>query len=241
MACSLIIWLTYAYVNRSLEKAELDGFNRQMGALVGAFLGILLCMVVTMFSVSLLGQRAHDSIHYSKFGPYVLRGISMVHTVVPEELSASLDPHFDRFYQQTGYDPNQPVDINSFPAYQNSGVNSNSVAGGSEYNNVFNPSSGQSYQGNWSTSPATGQNQNPYANVNQQPNYNQTQTQAQARYSYQPNANNQGTNYLPQAQQPAPTQPSQGYSLPVEIKLDETILNGAGRLLRDRLTNPNGN
>ena len=161
----------------------------------------------------------------------------MVHTVVPEELSASLDPHFDRFYQQTGYDPNQPVDINSFPAYQNSGVNSNSVAGGSEYNNVFNPSSGQSYQGNWSTSPATGQNQNPYANGYQQPNYNQTQ----ARYNYQPNASNQGTNYLPQAQQPAPPQPSQGYSLPVEIKLDETILNGAGRLLRDRLTNPNGN
>ena len=244
VACSLIIWLAYAYVNRSLEKAELDGFNRQMGALVGAFLGILLCMVVTMFSVSLLGQSAHDAIHYSKFGPYVLRGISMVHAVVPEELSASLDPHFDRFYQQTNYDPSRPVDINSFPAYQNSGVNSNPVAGGSEYNNnVFNPSSGQSYQGNWSTSPATGQNQNPYANVYQQPNYNQTQTQAQpqARYSYQPNASNQGTNYLPQAQQPAPAQPSQGYSLPVEIKLDETILNGAGRLLRDRLTNPNGN
>ena len=69
VACSLIIWLAYAYVNRSLEKAELDGFNRQMGALVGAFLGILLCMVVTMFSVSLLGQNAHDAIHYSKFGP----------------------------------------------------------------------------------------------------------------------------------------------------------------------------
>jgi len=151
VACSLIIWLAYAYVNRSLEKAELDGFNRQMGALVGAFLGILLCMVVTMFSVSLLGQPAHDSIHYSKFGPYVLRGISMVRSVVPEELSASLDPHFDRFYQQTGYTPDRP--INSFPAYQNPGANPNPVPGGSQY--TFNPSSGQSFQGNWGYQPNT--------------------------------------------------------------------------------------
>lgn len=241
VACSLIIWLTYAYVNRSLEKAELDGFNRQMGALIGAFLGILLCMVVTMFSVSLLGQRAHDSIHYSKFGPYVLRGISMVRTVVPEELSASLDPHFDNFYQQIGYDANRP--INSYPAYQNPGANSNPVTGGSAYNNnVFNPSTGQSYQGNWTTSPTTGQNQNTYSNgypptnngyqpTNngyQQPTNNQTQT----RYGSQPNASNQGTNYLPQAQQPA--QSSQGFSL----KLDEAILNGAGQYIRDRLTTP---
>ena len=263
VACSLIIWLAYAYVNRSLEKAELDGFNRQMGALVGALLGILLCMVVTMFSVSLLGQPAHDSIHHSKFGPYVLRGISMVRTVVPEELSASLDPHFDKFYQQVGYDPDRPID--SYPAYQNSGANSNPVAGGSQYNNnVFNPSSGQSYQGNWTTSPATGLNQNTYANGylpnnnnyqpsnnnyqpsnnNYQPTYNQAQTQTQAPYSYQPNANNQGTDYPPpQPQQPATTQPSQGFTLPpVKINLDsETILNGAGQFIKDRFANPNGN
>ena len=234
VACSLIIWLAYAYVNRSLEKAELDGFNRQMGALVGAFLGILLCMVVTMFSVSLLGQPAHDSIHYSKFGPYVLRGISMVRSVVPEELSASLDPHFDRFYQQTGYTPDRP--INSFPAYQNPGANPNPVPGGSQY--TFNPSSGQSFQGNWGYQPNT-QGYQPNTNGSP-PNYNQTQTQA--RFGSQPNVNNQGTTYLPQTQRPAPAQPSQGFSLPpVEIKLDETILNGAGQFIRDRLTTPNGN
>ena len=241
VACSLIIWLAYAYVNRSLEKAELDGFNRQMGALVGAFLGILLCMVVTMFSVSLLGQPAHDSIHYSKFGPYVLRGISMVRSVVPEELSASLDPHFDRFYQQTGYTPDRP--INSFPAYQNPGANPNPVPGGSQY--TFNPSSGQSFQGNWGYQPNTQgyqpntQGYQPNTNGSA-PNYNQTQTQA--RFGSQPNVNNQGTTYLPQTQRPAPAQPSQGFSLPpVEIKLDETILNGAGQFIRDRLTTPNGN
>ena len=241
VACSLIIWLAYAYVNRSLEKAELDGFNRQMGALVGAFLGILLCMVVTMFSVSLLGQPAHDSIHYSKFGPYVLRGISMVRSVVPEELSASLDPHFDRFYQQTGYTPDRP--INSFPAYQNPGANPNPVPGGSQY--TFNPSSGQSFQGNWGYQPNTQgyqpntQGYQPNTNGSP-PNYNQTQTQA--RFGSQPNVNNQGTTYLPQTQRPAPAQPSQGFSLPpVEIKLDETILNGAGQFIRDRLTTPNGN
>ena len=178
----------------------------------------------------------------------------MVRSVVPEELSASLDPHFERFYQQTGYDPNGPVDINSFPAYQNSGANSNSVPGGSQY--TFNPSSGQSYQGNWTTSPTTGQTQNTYANEyppsnkgyqpsnnNYQPPYNQAQTQTQAPYGYQSNPNVQGTNYSPQPQQPVPTQPSQGFTLPpVKINLDsETLLNGAGQFIRDRIATPNGN
>ena len=235
VASSLVIWLAYAYVNRSLEKAELDGFNRQMGALVGALLGILLCMVVTMFSVSLLGQSAHDSIHYSKFGPYVLRGISMAHTIVPEELSASLDPHFDNFHEQIGYDPNRPID--SYPAYQGASANLNAAPGGSQYapGEMFNPNNGQqtAYQGNWTTSPAT---PNSHSN-GYQPNNSQTQT----RYGYRPVQNNQGTNYAPQQQQ-IPAQ-SQTPSLPpIQLKLDtETILNGAGQLLKNRFSNPNGN
>ena len=245
VASSLIIWLAYAYVTRSLEKAELNGFNRQMGALVGAVLGILLCMVVTMFSVSLLGQDAHDSIHHSKFGPYVLRGISTVHMVVPEELSASLDPHFDKFYQQLGYDQNRP--INSYPAYQGTNGIPNAVPGGSQYpagQPLFNPNSGQqaSYQGNWTASPAASPTPNSYSNGYQPSNSYQpppTNNQTQTRYGFQPNASNQGTNYIPQpqqSQQQAPGLP------PIQLKLDtETLLNGAGQFLKNQIQNPNGN
>lgn len=233
VACSLMIWLAYAYVNRSLEKAELDGFNRQMGALVGAVLGVLLCMVVTMFSVSLLGQTAHDSIHHSKFGPYVVRGISMVRSIVPEEFVGSLDPHFNNFQQQIGHDLNQPT--GSYQPYQGDGYGSNVVPGGSQYGSgeVFNPNQQTSYQGNWNTTPATSQAQGGY-----QPNYN---PQTQARYGFQ---SNQGTNYVPPSQpaQQAPTQQQAPGLPPLQINLDsETILKGAGQYLQDRLSNPSGN
>jgi len=172
VASSLIIWLAYAYVNRSLEKAELDGFNRQMGALVGAVTGIL--------------QTAHDSIFQSKFGPYVVRGISMVRSVVPEELRASLDPHFANFQNHPGYDLDQPI---------TSGFQGTPVPGGSQYPNgqVFTPSQ-PSFQGGWSVSPAQ-----PVQNGYQNPNNGfQPTNQTQTGFGYQPTPNNQGTNYIPQ-------------------------------------------
>ena len=221
---SLVIWLAYAYVNKSIEKAELDGFNRQIGALVGAVLGVLLVMVITLFSVSLLGDSVHDSIFQSKLGPYVIRGISMAQAFVPEEFEARLDPHFENFYEKLGQDANQLT----------------GAPGGSLYpsGQTVTPNSPRSFQGNW-TIPSVQQPQEPsYQNSGYQNNGfqnngyqppNQTQT-------YLPPPNNQGTNYAPQQQQPQ----SSGLP-PVEIKLDtETLLNGAGQLFQN-FSNPNGN
>ena len=166
VASSLFIWLAYAYINKSIEKAELDGFNRQMGALVGAVLGVLLIGVITMFSVSLLGQSAHDSIHHSKLGPYVIRGISMAQAFVPGELQASLDPHFEKFHQQIGHDPNQSLDF--YPNFQ--GLNPGAVTGGSQYptGQTFNSANQAGYEGNWS--PVTQPTQNSYPNNGYQNN-----------------------------------------------------------------------
>lgn len=238
VASSLIIWLVYAYVNKSLKKAELDGFNRQMGALVGAVLGVLLCMVITMFSVSLLGETAHDSIHHSKLGSYVVRGIWMVHAFVPEDLDASLDPHFEKFYQQIGHNPDQA--LTAAPG---------TFTGGSQYptGQTFNSGSqipgGQAYQGNWSSVAQPTQN-NGYQNSG----YPTGQTQT----GYPPAQSNQGTNYLPQQPQSFPRAPSnvpqqqqqpQSSGLPpIQLKLDaETLLDGAGQLFKNSFSNPNGN
>ena len=238
VASSLAIWLAYAYVNKSIEKAELDGFNRQMGALVGAVLGVLLVMVITLFSVSLLGKSAHDSIFQSKLGPYVIRGISMAQAFVPGDFQASLDPHFETFYQQIGHDGNQlPGTFTGF--------NQNAVPGGSQYSNgqTFTPGAPgaqTTFDGNWSTSSPDQQTQNNFPN-NGYPNggypnngYQPSQTQT----GYPPAGNNQGVNYPPQPpqqQQPQQQQPSPGF----QINLDaENLINGAGQLFNSRFSNP---
>ena len=130
VASSLFIWLAYAYINKSIEKAELDGFNRQIGALVGAVLGVLLIGVITMFSVSLLGPSAHDSIHRSRLGPYV----------IPRNFrwpKHSCQGSYRRLWIRTSISsisrsatiPNQSLDL--YPNFQ--GLNPVAVTGGSQY------------------------------------------------------------------------------------------------------------
>jgi membrane protein required for colicin V production len=160
VACSLLIWVAYAWVSKSLEKAELDGFNRQMGALIGGVTGILLCMVITMFSVSLLGERAHDSIHQSKIGPYMVRGIWQVSSILPDELKPHVDPHLEDFKNNIGHPPDGT--LNNYPDYNTAngqsglgpfGVNFGGDSNGQNSGSfTFTPGSQQSFQGNWTNS-----------------------------------------------------------------------------------------
>ncbi|QEG24425.1 CvpA family protein [Mariniblastus fucicola] len=96
---SLIVWTIFASVSKSLKKMELKGFDRQAGALLGAFKGALLCMVITMFSVSLLGEQARDAIHQSKTGYYVVRGIDQLSGFAPAELAQFIHPYVTKFQE----------------------------------------------------------------------------------------------------------------------------------------------
>lgn len=107
---SMIIWMIYSRVSKSLKKMELKGFDRQAGALLGAVKGALLCMVVTMFAVSLLGESAHDAIHNSKVGPYVVTGITKVSAIVPEEIAKITQKYVDEFHEQIGHDGLLPTE-----------------------------------------------------------------------------------------------------------------------------------
>lgn len=99
---SLAIWIIYAQVSKSLKTMELKGFDRQAGAMLGAVKGALLCMVITMFSVSLLGQSAQEAIQNSKVGPYVVTGITKVSAIVPEEISRITQKYVDDFHDKMG-------------------------------------------------------------------------------------------------------------------------------------------
>lgn len=113
---SLIVWTLFASVSKSLKKMELKGFDRQAGALLGAFKGAVLCMVITMFSVSLLGAKARDAIHQSKTGYYVVRGIDQLAGFAPAELAQFIHPYIEKFQQNI-------VDENGNPPPRNSILN----------------------------------------------------------------------------------------------------------------------
>ena len=148
LGTSLLIWTIYASVSKSLKKMELKGFDHQAGALLGAVKGALLCMIITMFAVSLLGQKAHDAIHQSRSGRYVVNGITKVSAIVPAELAKYIQPHVDNFHNAIGHDgtlPNNPQPEN--PAFN---FNFNQQA-------AQDPNQVPSYQGQWATPSYTNQ------------------------------------------------------------------------------------
>jgi membrane protein required for colicin V production len=227
VGCSLAVWLAYAYINKSLEKAELDGFNRQMGALVGGVTGILLAMVITLFSVSMLGESAHDSIHHSKIGPYVVKGMYQLKGIIPEEIAEYVNPHLENFEQHSGHGD---LPINQFQQYQNGyqpGFQPQQQTTTNQYPNggTFTPASQPSFQGNWQAVP------DQYPSANQ---YNQARGSTQQPNRFAAPANNGWSN------QPATNQGNAGTGFPpIQIKLDtEDIIRGAGDWLKNSISDP---
>lgn len=106
VATSMLIWSIYASAQKSLKRMELKGFDHQLGGLLGAAKGALLCCLVTMFAVSLLGPRVHQSVHESKSGYIVVRSIYQVAGIIPREIWPYIDPHFQRFDQSIGSSDN---------------------------------------------------------------------------------------------------------------------------------------
>lgn len=100
LGCSLAIWLAFGAVRRNIARMQLKEFDRQAGALLGAVKGALLCMVITMFAVTIPGDGARRQVIQSRSGNFIASAISRLSAVVPKELHEVLQPHFNRFHER---------------------------------------------------------------------------------------------------------------------------------------------
>ena len=62
--------------------------------------GLLLCALITFFSVTLLGEQRRVSILQSRSGYAMAVLLSRARHVIPQELSQVLQPHLDSFVEQ---------------------------------------------------------------------------------------------------------------------------------------------
>ena len=100
MGTSLLIWVVFGFVRKSIDNMQLNSFDRQAGALLGAVKGAILCTLITMFAVSLLGDSVRRSICTSQSGNYIARGLTHVGNVVPQELAKVIQPYIDDFQRK---------------------------------------------------------------------------------------------------------------------------------------------
>ncbi len=99
LVTSLGIWLAYGYIRENIKRLQLKSFDAQAGGLLGAVKGAILCMVITMFAVTLLGDNARRYVVASRSGGLIANAINQLNAVVPVELHTMLDPFVQKFNQ----------------------------------------------------------------------------------------------------------------------------------------------
>lgn len=93
---SFVIWLLFQFVRGFIDRAKLREFDRQLGAIFGLAKGVLLCVIITLFAVTLLGDDHRQQIIESKSGLYIARLLDRADAVMPEELHEFLHPYLHR-------------------------------------------------------------------------------------------------------------------------------------------------
>jgi membrane protein required for colicin V production len=112
-ASSLAIWMIFRLVAGFIDQVKLKEFDRQMGALVGFAKGVLFCIAITFFAVSLLGQEKRDQIIASRSGRYIVQVLDQADTVAPPEIKKVIGPLIDKVNQRLdpNYRPNPQDDL----------------------------------------------------------------------------------------------------------------------------------
>lgn len=99
MATSLAIWLLFRIVAGFINRVRLREFDRQMGALFGAAKGVLWCVAITFFAVT-LSERARSAVLDSRSGYMIARLLDRADGLMPRELHGVLEPYLDKFEQE---------------------------------------------------------------------------------------------------------------------------------------------
>lgn len=94
---SLVVWVAFRMVSRSIDRMKLKEFDRQIGAAFGLAKGALFCILITMFAVTLLGPSQRESIVHSRSGYYIAKVLDKSDAVIPPELHEVVAPYIANF------------------------------------------------------------------------------------------------------------------------------------------------
>lgn len=102
LGTSLVVWVAFNVVRDALEKVQLKEFDRQIGGLVGGVKGILICTMVTMFTVGLGTESQRQAVVTSRSGYYIARLLENVSPLLPAEYQQQLGRTIAHLEQRHG-------------------------------------------------------------------------------------------------------------------------------------------
>jgi membrane protein required for colicin V production len=121
LVTSLGIWLVFRFVAGIIDRVRLKEFDRQVGALFGAAKGVLWCLVITFFVVT-LSESARQSVLRSRSGYYTALLIRRARPVLPQDLRDLLGEYIDELDRKLDpaeeYPPSGGPDPADLPQYR---------------------------------------------------------------------------------------------------------------------------
>ena len=89
----VVVWTVFRLVSSIIESMKLKHFDRQIGAMLGVLKGTLLCVIITLFAVTLMDQANQRTIVNSRSGYYIAILLDRSHAVMPPEVHDVLGPY----------------------------------------------------------------------------------------------------------------------------------------------------
>lgn len=97
---SLVIWIGTGFSSAVLEGFKLKDFDRQIGATFGVAKGMIFCLLITFFAVTLLGTRQQENICNSYSGRFIAKMLKSSGGLIPQEMAAVIDPFLTPFQEK---------------------------------------------------------------------------------------------------------------------------------------------
>lgn len=103
---AMAIWLLFRLVRGVINRVQLKEFDRQLGTLFGLARGVLYCVVITFFAVT-LSETARQSVLQSRSGYFIARGIREANPILPADVRKWLGKYIDELDQKLHAPPKE--------------------------------------------------------------------------------------------------------------------------------------
>jgi membrane protein required for colicin V production len=97
---SLLIWVAFRMVHGTMGRLKLKEFDRHVGAMFGLAKGLLYCLLITLFAVTLFGDRTREKVLGSKSGRYIAHALDRSGAVIPPEIHEVVGPYLEKVNRQ---------------------------------------------------------------------------------------------------------------------------------------------
>lgn len=111
-----VIWVGFRLMSGFIDKIRLKDFDRHLGALFGFGKGMVFCLLITMFAMTLLGPKQQAAICQSRSGYYITTALNKGAGVLPHEIHDVVGPYLAKLEDQLKHPPAQQTE-NQLPGW----------------------------------------------------------------------------------------------------------------------------